>query len=732
MSALPKTKTPKAVPPFAAAAPKLVELGYSPIPIQPGEKRPARGLRAWQEYVYKKEDTFEGCGIGILTGKVIALDIDVRVKKIAAAIRQEAIRRFGEAPARIGLAPKVALLYAVEGAPFEKIQTREFAFPDDSPDDKGHKVEVLAKGQQLVCYHVHPDTGKPYEWNGAGEPLKVAVDKLARVTKEQCAQFIEWCEALLAKTGKACGRLKSAVSDALRLSGEQRAEDPGVLRSALAMIPNEDEEYDGWITICYAIKGALGEEGREDWLRWSALSSKKHQVKESEKSWKAAKPKSIGAGTIYHLAMQRGWKFPIRALANTEAIEEGDYVLETTKSGLNRATLPNLLHTLSTSLTVAIGYDTFRGRIMVMRELGKWEPIKDVDFTRLRKVLEQELGYVPVGKELMRDALELVADEHQFDSAIEWLNSLPAWDGVPRMEKFFPTYCGTEDTPYTRAVGRYMWTGLASRVLDPGCQLDMVVALFSEQQGLYKSTALQCLVPDAEMFTDGLHLDRDDDNFKRLLKGKLIGEIAEMSGVSKADNADIKRVITRRVEEWVEKYQTQSVRYPRRCMFFATTNDRYFLPRDESGQRRWLPLEIVRIDREKAKRDSPQLWAEGRARALQLTQARKAAGGQLTGGVDFEEAERLAAGLHAKHEQRDVWEGAIEKWLEMKTDGKANGERALTTAEVLEGAVLIERPKQDKRSEMRVASVLRQLGFAKRRIAVNKKQVERWIRRSEG
>ena len=42
------------------------------------------------------------------------------------------------------------------------------------------------------------------------------------------------------------------------------------------------------------------------------------------------------------------------------------------------------------------------------------------------------------------------------------------------------THFGAVDDEYTRAVGRYMWTGLAGRMYEPGCQLDMLIALKSE------------------------------------------------------------------------------------------------------------------------------------------------------------------------------------------------------------------------------------------------------------
>jgi P4 family phage/plasmid primase-like protien len=253
---------------------------------------------------------------------VVAVDIDVRDPKLAARLRNMAVKRFGRAPERVGAAPKVALLYRVKGKPFSKIHTNDFELPGDEPGDKAHKVEILAAGQQIVCYHIHPDTGKPYRWNGAGEPLTVPVAKLPRVTREQCVEFIAKCETLLAKAGEPRGgNLKHAVDNDPRIDkevgGELRASDPELLRKALRVIPNADESWDEWIKKCLAIKGALGAAGHDDWMRWSALSSK-HDEAESEEAWRTAKPARIGAGSIFNWAKAHGFKFPAKAPRMTE------------------------------------------------------------------------------------------------------------------------------------------------------------------------------------------------------------------------------------------------------------------------------------------------------------------------------------------------------------------------------------------------------------------------------
>jgi hypothetical protein len=389
-------------------------------------------------------------------------------------------------------------------------------------------------------------------------------------------------------------------------------------------------------------------------------------------------------------------------------------------------TLKAIVYTLARqSASVTIGFDEFYDRVMVA-PIGteNWRPVSDNDMIQLRETFERELRFAPVSKELMRDALELVASRHKFDSAMSWVDGL-VWDGVPRIEQFLSAYCGTMDDEYTRAVSMYIWTGLAGRILEPGCQLDMVVA-FQSPQGKMKSTGFQAMVPTDDWFTDGLSLHEDDDDFKRLLRGKLLVEVAEMAGLSKADIGLVKRVITRRTEEWIEKFKTHPSRFKRRCMLFASTNEPQFLPPDETGHRRWLPVEVTMLDRERITADRNQLWAEG---AAQWAQRRQTLG--VAHGVAWQDAERLAAGRHTKYEQGDIWETAIERWLATPApDGTpAPATRSIGLNEILTGAIGLNTAHQDSKSEKRAARVMRQLGYESRPARVDGKLCKRWVAR---
>lgn len=358
-----------------------------------------------------------------------------------------------------------------------------------------------------------------------------------------------------------------------------------------------------------------------------------------------------------------------------------------------------------------LSYDEFRNAVMIQKGILR-EVMKDEDYIAMRLLFEREKNFAPIGKELMRDACLLVAARRRYDSGIEWLNE-QVWDGVPRVEHFMHTHFGAEDNEYTRAVGRYMWSGLAGRMFVPGCQLDMVIALQSKQ-GTGKSTGLAALVPDPDYFTDGLDLHKDDDNFKRMLRGKVVVEIAEMAGLSKGDIDVVKRVITRKSEKWIEKYQISETVFNRRCMLFSSTNKKEFLPADDTGQRRWLPLEIVEINRKLIQADRAQLWAEGAA----IWKAT---------GIAYADAERLAAGLHKHYEMTDVWEQRISEWLvAAPPSGEPPYLRALAISEVLEGAIRMQAAHMDAKSEQRAGRVLRALGYVSKNVKIAGRVVKRW------
>lgn len=345
---------------------------------------------------------------------------------------------------------------------------------------------------------------------------------------------------------------------------------------------------------------------------------------------------------------------------------------------------------------LAIGYDEFRGALMACPDgEDAWRPFADQDYFTVAVTLEQK-GFKPVGRQLIRDAVGWVAREHKFDSAQQWLAGL-VWDGVPRVEGFLPSYFGSIDTAYTRAVSRYMWTALAGRVIEPGVKADMAPIAVGGQ-GQRKSWGFAAISPDPEFFAEFNLTDRDE-NLSRKMRGTLVGELAELRGLKTRDAEGIKAWVSQRYEKWTPKYLEFETTFPRRLVLFGTSNPDDILD-DETGNRRWLPFRAGDVAVEAIERDRDQLWAEAK-------------GLFNRGGVDFAEAEKLARLEHHEYRTTDSWEEHVEAWLDGEElgGGTPRGRDFLTTSEVLAGAVGLDARSVKRVDEMRIGKVLRALGF---------------------
>jgi predicted P-loop ATPase len=345
-------------------------------------------------------------------------------------------------------------------------------------------------------------------------------------------------------------------------------------------------------------------------------------------------------------------------------------------------------------------FDSFRDEVMVSEpNKDSWRPLTNEDYAKARLQLEA-LGLNGVSKELVRDSIYLVAKENTFDSAIKWLDELvPNHDGLARVETFLIKYMGAEDTPYTRALSRYTWTALAGRVLLPGIKCDMVPVLVG-QQGCGKSTGIQAMAPSLDLYTEISLTERDDDQ-SRKMRGHLIGEIAELKGIHSREVEAIKAFITRTEEKWVPKYQEFIVTYRRRMLLIGTTNESNFLS-DVTGNRRWLPVVVKKIDVAAITEDHLQLWAEARD-LFKIS------------GLNFKEVEELAKAIHQDYMIIDPWADRIEEWLS-STTGKD-----ITTNLILTECLGMSVEKIGRQQEMRAGQALISLGFIKKSKRIGKK-----------
>lgn len=368
------------------------------------------------------------------------------------------------------------------------------------------------------------------------------------------------------------------------------------------------------------------------------------------------------------------------------------------KSGLIKPLLQNVVKALSDPDFCGhrLTRDDFRDVLMLDDR-----PFKDPDYTTLTlQLVTPTHRFVAIPSEMLKQAVAYVAERQAFDSAISWLRTLPAWDGVPRIDTFATRYLGVPSTAYSRAVSRYWWTAHAGRVLVPGVQADIAIVLISTQ-GTGKTSSIKAMVPHPDEYVELSLLDRDED-LSRAMRGKLIGEIAELRGLNSRDLESIKAWISRQREEWVPKYLEFSRTFPRRLVLVGTSNQEEFLA-DETGNRRFAPLVVgARQDRDGIARDRDQLWAE-------------AAVVFETEGVCWQEAERLAKLEHSQFEVKDPWCDTIYDWLhEPGLQASAPADREfLRMEDVLKFAIGLDVRHIKPFEQLRAGKILHQLGFAR-------------------
>jgi hypothetical protein len=290
---------------MARFGPGLVANGYPILPIMPGTKKPGRFRNgAWSDYPdwtrHAARPTTEhelgiwrdwpDAGVGVACGPVAAVDLDIAEPDLALSLERLCRERLGDTPAlRIGRAPKRLLVYRAT-EPFRGIRRAP--------------LEVLGLGQQFVAHAIHPETGRPYDW--PEETLAdIDISSLPAIDAGRAAAFLDEALALVPEELRPA-RLTAAGQDEARMSASLTGT-PAAIRAALAWIPNADLDYDSWVRVGLALKGALGDAGRELFATWSAQSGKDEPAF-TAKTWGGLRPERIGAGTIYHLAIERGWK----------------------------------------------------------------------------------------------------------------------------------------------------------------------------------------------------------------------------------------------------------------------------------------------------------------------------------------------------------------------------------------------------------------------------------------
>jgi putative DNA primase/helicase len=236
-----------------------------------------------------------------------------------------------------------------------------------------------------------------------------------------------------------------------------------------------------------------------------------------------------------------------------------------------------------------LAFDEFGNRGLVLGSLPwdqrserrQWTDIDDAGF---RHYLERTYGIT--GKDKIMDAIALCAHKHTINDVCEYLKLLK-WDGVKRLDTAIIDYLGAVDSPYVRAATRKSIVAMIARAMDPGCKYDYM-PIIAGPQGLGKSTFLSIL--GRRWYSDSLQTFEGKEA-SEMIQGVWLNEVGELTGMTKSETNAIKQFLSRREDIYREPFGRRTKAFPRRCVFFGTTNESEFL-KDRTGNRRFWPIDV--------------------------------------------------------------------------------------------------------------------------------------------
>lgn len=259
------------------------------------------------------------------------------------------------------------------------------------------------------------------------------------------------------------------------------------------------------------------------------------------------------------------------------------------------------------ALGINCSYDEFHDRMIVGGQImEEWAgELSDAVTVVLRQLIIDKFDF-DAGKDNIADAATALCLDNRFDPVRNYLDGLK-WDRVPRIDTWPIVYLGAEDTKFNKAIGRLTLIAGVRRVRTPGCKFDHVFTM-EGPEGAMKSTFIVILA-GMENFSDQTILTATDKEQQELVRGVWIYEIADLAGMRRADVEKVKAFASRTHDRARPAYGRRRIDAPRRCIFFATTNEDEYL-QSQTGNRRFWPLKVRNIDVEALRRDRDQLWAE--------------------------------------------------------------------------------------------------------------------------
>lgn len=323
--------------------------------------------------------------------------------------------------------------------------------------------------------------------------------------------------------------------------------------------------------------------------------------------------------------------------------------------------------------------------------------LSDHDVTEIRAHLESSKGW-KVSRELAWDAIGAIAHANAYSSIVEYL------DGLAHVDPSYLDNLATElfgaDTPVENLALKNLLVGAVARGRNPGTKHDTMLVL-QGPQGYLKSTF--CTSLGRAWYLEQMPADLGNKDASLAIATSWIVEFAELDAMRKSDVNTVKAFLSRTKDQFRAPYAKAMQESPRQCVFIGTCNRDDFLV-DETGNRRFHVVRVKKKIAPLTSDDVAMIWAAADA-AYKV--------GHRHWFDDEHESEMEA--IRKEYEDEEAWTDQIADYL--------RGVSETTVTKVWEGSglapIVTVSPKRykaiERKDEMRIAKVLRRLGYAKRK-----------------
>lgn len=240
----------------------------------------------------------------------------------------------------------------------------------------------------------------------------------------------------------------------------------------------------------------------------------------------------------------------------------------------------------------AFTYEVEHGRDFVLENCHFSRGFFQSHFIDLATLYIEKKYGVNFSQEKIRSAINITARKNEHNQIKTMLEECHAnWDKKIRFEDFFPTFLKVEKSEVTTLTTKLFLVGMVAKIFDPSTKFDYCLDLVGGQ-GSGKTTILNRLSLGHTL--SGITSFEDKDELRRMKSFWIVND-DEMVATGKASFDILKRFITEPTIQIRLPYASGDSQFPRNFVLARTSNNIRYL-KDRTGERRFLPLKIPKID----------------------------------------------------------------------------------------------------------------------------------------